>query len=78
MVQDNTIDMLLSLIVLSTELKNNLHAGECWSGENSEKTYNKDGASHQCITKGYKDCPANGKHCVGHAVNNYVYTVTSE
>ena len=53
--------------------------GECWSGENSQLTFHKDGPSDNCIEDlGNPPPPCDmgtNNACVGGPFANYVYTI---
>ena len=49
--------------------------GECWSGNESEIHYNRDGKSDRCWAENYKPCPYNSYHCVGRDMANRVYNL---
>ncbi|XP_022796157.1 uncharacterized protein LOC111334628 isoform X1 [Stylophora pistillata] len=53
--------------------------GECWSGENSDKTYSNDGPSEFCISKEFAECDTNDANvCGGNATTTYVYSISKE
>eukprot|EP00795_Rhopilema_esculentum_P011264 gene11264-21455_t len=47
--------------------------GECWSGENSKISIEKDGTSEKCIAEKFEPCSYNSYHCVGQDHTNRVY-----
>ena len=56
--------------------------GECFSGNNVEKSYSKDGSSKQCITRDFQQCPEinssskeTQQDCIGVQGSNYVYRI---
>ena len=53
--------------------------GECWSGENVNQTYDRDGNSSQCfsaVNKEFKPCNDDSDEaCVGAAGANYIYKI---
>ncbi|XP_020621140.1 semaphorin-5A-like [Orbicella faveolata] len=53
--------------------------GECWSGENVNQTYDRDGNSNQClsaVSNGFKPCNDDSDEaCVGAARANYIYKI---
>ena len=51
--------------------------GECWSGPDVAETYNKDGPSEKCFTKGsMQKCNVNDNvECVGDLNTNFVYGI---
>ncbi|XP_068686100.1 uncharacterized protein [Montipora foliosa] len=50
--------------------------GECWSGKDSERVYNKDGLSRFCITKQFAQCNANDRNaCSGNKTTIFVYSI---
>ncbi|XP_022796190.1 uncharacterized protein LOC111334653 [Stylophora pistillata] len=56
--------------------------GECFSGDNVEQSYYKDGSSKQCITRDFQQCPEikpgskeSQRGCIGVQGSNYVYHV---
>ena len=50
--------------------------GECWSGEDAGKTYDKDGSSNFCVTKDFAQCNVNDHNaCTGNKTTTFVYNV---
>ena len=50
--------------------------GECWSGKDSGRVYNKDGLSRFCITKDFAQCNANDRNaCSGNKTTIFVYSI---
>ena len=54
--------------------------GECWSGENATKTFNKLGSTDRCLmvvnNKDYKKCNNSvNELCTGVEFSNYVYKI---
>lgn len=56
--------------------------GECFSGNNVEQSYSKDGSSKQCITRDFQQCPEikpsskeTQQDCIGVQGSNYVYRI---
>ena len=50
--------------------------GECWSGENADKTYSKDGSSEFCITKEFAQCGAEDRNvCCGNKTTTFIYSI---
>jgi len=47
--------------------------GECWTGDQADFTYRKDGKSNQCIDKCYEPCEQHEKYCSGKQFANSVY-----
>lgn len=47
--------------------------GECWSGQNGESTYFRDGPSSSCVDKCYAPCNQYRKFCSGMHFANFVY-----
>lgn len=50
--------------------------GECWSGPDSEKTYNKVGVSKNCQDKCFEKCKPFEKYCAGKHFANAVYRLS--
>ncbi|XP_032240147.2 uncharacterized protein LOC5514576 [Nematostella vectensis] len=48
---------------------------ECWSGPDARDTYDRNGESSQCVSKNYKPCKPDDKHCVGKQYTNFVYRI---
>ncbi|XP_078379193.1 uncharacterized protein LOC144662284 [Oculina patagonica] len=54
---------------------------ECWSGQNADKTYSKDGSSEFCITKEFSQCDSEDRNvCCGNKTTTFIYSIqeTSE
>ena len=51
--------------------------GECWSGPDAAETYDKDGPSEKCFTKGsmQKCNVSDNVECVGDLNTNFVYGI---
>ncbi|XP_020906502.1 uncharacterized protein LOC110244635 isoform X2 [Exaiptasia diaphana] len=49
--------------------------GECWSGANAVKTYDRNGESSRCISKKFRPCKPDDKYCVGQQFTNFVYRI---
>jgi len=53
--------------------------GECWSGENVNQTYDRDGLSSQCLSavnNEFETCDDDSDElCVGAARANYIYKI---
>merc|ERR1719450_1818193 len=47
--------------------------GECWSGNDTDTHYNRNGVSTHCVNEEFKSCQCNSYNCVGKAYTNYVY-----
>jgi len=56
--------------------------GECWSGAGANKTYKRDGPSHNCLMNlrdPHPSCDINAPHeCVGSQNVTYVYSLDEE
>lgn len=51
-------------------------AGECWTGERADRTYNNDDPSEFCITKEFAECDANDQNaCGGNKTTTFVYSI---
>ena len=53
-------------------------AGECWSGQNGESTYFRDGPSSSCVDKCYAPCNQYRKFCSGMHFANFVYRLSKK
>ena len=54
-------------------------AGECWSGEGTEKTYSKDGSSEYCITYEFAKCDTKGGNvCSGNKTTTFIYSMQED
>lgn len=47
--------------------------GECWSGNDADIHFNRNGVSGNCVNEEYNTCQCNSYNCVGKAYTNYVY-----
>ena len=54
--------------------------GECWSGSEVAKTYDRAGPSESCLTKGFmqKCNVSDDVECVGKANTNFVYEIKGD
>ncbi|XP_028411153.1 uncharacterized protein LOC114533760 [Dendronephthya gigantea] len=52
--------------------------GECWSGENGDVAYYKEGSTSTCVNKCFKPCQNYDALCIGKAFTNFVYRVTTD
>lgn len=53
-----------------------ISAGECWTGNNGDYSYDRDGSSKNCIDKCYEPCKPYEKYCSGKQFANYVYRLS--
>ncbi|CAB4023145.1 Hypothetical predicted protein [Paramuricea clavata] len=49
--------------------------GECWSGEEGDVTYYRDGKATTCVNKCYEQCHNYDPFCTGTGFTNFVYRV---
>ena len=64
---------LLVFICISLQF---ITTGECWSGDNGENTFAKDGPSNFCTDQCYQPCQPYSEFCVGGNFANYVYKIS--